>query len=325
MKKNPIIRWGLVGLGSQGERLAAAIKAAGQHLVGVAGHDEKHTREFAKHFGAKAYSWRELLKDRSIHAIGIATPNDQHAREALAALAAGKAILCEKPLALTLSDGKKIERAANKLRRRSAVDFHLRVHPAILFARGMLQNKEIGDIRYIEMIWSIGSWRAAKLPPLSKFKAWRENPVQAGGGALMARGVHLFDLLRFLTGKEVTDVKAYADGEIDRTTCGIVVLDKKIPVMLATSKTIPGADNRIVIYGSKARASILNVFSLDKQATLEIQDERGSKVHTFPKQSNFRNVLKEFGKPKSNILATISDGVAAIKIAEAWKVSALKK
>ena len=138
----------------------------------------------------------------------------------------------------------------------------------------------------------------------------------------MARGVHLFDLLRFLTGSEISEVRAFSDAPLDRTTAGIALLKDRIPALITTSKRIPSADNRITIYGSKARLT-LRIFPDREKATLEIKSAQGTKTHRFSARDLYIDVLKEFGRSAKR-LAQVSDGVAAIQVTEAWRQSARK-
>jgi xylose dehydrogenase (NAD/NADP) len=320
VKKNAPTRWGIVGLGAQGERLANALKTAKRPLVGVAGNDATHVLAFARRFEARPEDLTALAQDEEIDAVCVASKNSEHVQQVIAALKGGKAVLCEKPMALTLVDGEKILRAARRTKRYCAVDFHLRMHPAFQEAREMIRRGTLGDLRFIEMHWSIGSWDKsfAKLPAHMR---WREDFAEAGGGALMARGVHLFDLIRFITGQEIRAVNAYADGDIDRTTAGFAYLDTGAVASVVTSKVLPGAENRIALYGSKGSLILTNIFLGDARAQLMYANARGTKK-SFRKTGNlYAAVFKEFEKGERGLLADVSDGLAVMRITKAWQES----
>ncbi|MBI2096700.1 MAG: Gfo/Idh/MocA family oxidoreductase [Candidatus Sungbacteria bacterium] len=186
------------------------------------------------------------------------------------------------------------------------------MHESVKRARELVAKNKLGKLTYIEMKWSIGTLGQTKLPPLPRHMQWREKVLQAGGGAIMARGVHLFDLLRFITGMEINEVRAYMDNTpstVDRTTIGIVLTDKKTPVVIVTSKIIPEADNSIALHGTKGRLIIRDLFSSDS-GTL------------------YTKVFDEFARAqngKKTVLATLEDGLAVIAITGAFISSSGKK
>ncbi len=316
--------WALVGLGTHGRRLAQAIKAS-KHasLIAVVGKNDERAKKFAEEFGVPHYysSLAEALADPGIDAVCIATQNDMHAADAIRALRAGKDVLCEKPLALTLRDGMSILRESKRRRKKCLVDFQLRQNPAVQYARALIARNALGKIRYIEMAWSIGSFGEEKLSPLPPHMRWRENIKQAGGGALVARGVHLFDLLRFLTGEEVAGVRAYTDATrrtVDRTAIGILTLASGAPAVIATSKQIPAAQNRIVIYGQNGNIS-LDIF--EKENVMTYLSSKKIVKKKFPVVNLYTAVFDAYYDPSSkNMNATALDGVRAIEIAEAFKL-----
>jgi len=309
--KHARTRWAMIGLGLQAGRLARAMQNAKDHeLVAVFSNTPEHAREFAAEWGAVPHqSLDTLFADSGIDAVCIASPNHLHTEQVLAAARAGKHILCEKPLTLSLSEARVIARAVKKSGKQFFVDYHLRMHPEALEAKRILSQKKLGDLSHVEMHWSIGGLAQKKLPPLPVHMRWRENPEQAGGGALMARGVHLFDLLRFITGQEVRETRAWSDATrsmVDRTAIGVFILDGGAPALITTSKAIPGADNRIMIYGTKGRLELRNIFADDVQPLY---------VKVF---DSFSDALRG----KKTPLATLDDGIAAVMMTEAFLSSA---
>src|SRR5438105_4164332 len=121
------IGWAVVGLGQQGERLAEAIAASGQELVATA--SERQEGSFAA-----------ALRNPRVDAVAVATPNDRHTAPVIAAAKAGKHVLCEKPLALTSTDGRAMRRAVRKGNVRCFVNYHLRMHAEAQRARAVLES-----------------------------------------------------------------------------------------------------------------------------------------------------------------------------------------
>lgn len=161
-----------MGLGLQGNRLIKAIAGSrSAKLIATASEREKE-------------SFAQALKDKNVDAVVIATPNNKHAKQVIAASNAGKNILCEKPLALSLRETSAIARAVKRNHVHCFVNYHLRMHPDAQKARALIEQKKLGELTYIEMQWSIGGLAQKNLPPLPRHMHWRENPAQAGGGAL---------------------------------------------------------------------------------------------------------------------------------------------
>lgn len=298
MKKN--VRWAVMGLGLQGNRLVRAIQSSHNAEV-IATASEREKGSFA-----------HVLNNKNVDALAIATPNDRHAKQSIAAANTGKHILCEKPLVLSLREARTIAQAVKKNRVLCYINYHLRMHPDAQKARALIAQKKLGDLTYIEMQWSIGGLAQKNLPALPRHMRWRESPVQAGGGALMARGVHLFDLLRFITGQEAREVRAWSDATrttVDRTAIGIFLLENGIPAVITTSKSIQNADNRIVIYGIKGKFVLRDLFTADPHTLY---------VAVF---DAFADALRG----KKTPLATLEDGIAAVAMAEAFLSSAKHK
>lgn len=294
------LRFAVMGLGLQGNRLIQAI--AGSHSAVLSATASEREKE----------SFVQVLKNKSIGAVAIATPNDRHARQVIAAARAGKQVLCEKPLALSVREARAIAQAVKKNRVHCFVNFHLRMHPEVQKAKKRIAQKKLGDIAYIEMQWSIGGLAQKNLPVLPLHMRWRENIAQAGGGTLVGRSVHLFDLLRFLTGQEVREVRAWSNATrttVDRTAIGIFTLRSGVPAVITTSKAIPHADNRIVIYGTKGKLVLRDLFTADPHTLYAaVFDAFAGALHG-----------------KKTPLATLEDGIAAVAMTEAFIVSAKHK
>lgn len=299
------LRIGLIGLGLQGGRLAdAAAHVKGITLTRAIGRSKKRAEEFGQKKNIQVSTSFSSLE--GVDGVLIASPNHLHAHDVLAAIKYKKPFLIEKPLARTTAEARKIIRAAGKVK--GFVDFQLRMHPSVQKAKADVAKGVIGDLCYAEFVWAIGGL-AGKAPPLPPHMRWREDPKESGGGALPTRGSHLFDLVRFITGKEVASVLAQSDAtdtKVDRTALGILTFTDGVPVYVMTSKVIPNADNRIVLYGTKGVIEIRDIFAHVPAALYE---------KTI---ACFRDELKG----KKTVLATLTDGLASVAITEAFQKSA---
>ncbi len=151
-----------------------------------------------------ATDWRDVVARDDIDVVDIVTPGDTHAEIAIAALAAGKHVLCEKPLANTVEEALAMERAAAAAAGRgirSMVGFTYRRVPAATFARDLVASGRLGRIRQVRAEY-LQDWLMDADAPLT----WRLEKEHAGSGALGDIGAHAVDLTEFITGQQVTSV-----------------------------------------------------------------------------------------------------------------------
>jgi predicted dehydrogenase len=169
-----------------------------------------------------ATDWRAAIERDDIDVIDIVTPGDSHAEIAIAALEAGKHVLCEKPLANTVEEAEAMADAAQRALARGVyamVGFTYRRVPAATFARDLVASGRLGTINQIR-----ASYRQDWLVDASVPLAWRLQKDLAGSGALGDIGAHAIDLAQFITGMKLTSVS----GTID-------TIIKERPVLASTS------------------------------------------------------------------------------------------
>ncbi|MEV6116491.1 Gfo/Idh/MocA family oxidoreductase [Streptomyces sp. NPDC052109] len=151
--------------------------------------------------------WKRLVQRDDIDLIDICTPGDSHAEIALAALAAGKHVLCEKPLANSLAEAEAMTAAAQQARAAhgtlAAVGFNYRRVPAVSLARQLVAEGRLGPIRHVRAQY-LQDWLVDPEAPLT----WRLRAERAGSGSLGDLGAHAVDLAQFLTGERITGVSA---------------------------------------------------------------------------------------------------------------------
>ena len=153
--------------------------------------------------------WQSLIARDDIDLIDICTPGDTHAEIALAALAAGKHVLCEKPLANTVAEAKEMAAAAAKAASsglRAMCAFNYRRVPAVALMRQLVQDGRIGTIRHVRASY-LQDWIVDPQFPL----VWRLRKELAGSGALGDIGAHIIDLTQFVTGQSITKVSALTE------------------------------------------------------------------------------------------------------------------
>lgn len=328
---NKKIRWAIVGLGLQAEKIAAAIQnSKNNELVAVASKDDSRAKKFARRFGIKFYfdSYSKMLKQKlvNIDTVFIVSANFEHAKQSLLALKYKKHVLCEKPMALSLKEGIRIKEVAEKNKMRFGIGFHLRFHPPLREAKKIIDSGQLGKISLIEMHWSIGQPGETKFTPLSLYRRWRENPKKSGGGALMARGVHLLDLLNFLLGQKIKNVSAFCNNksknQVEQLTTGIVRLDDSLAI-LTTGRQLPFALNHITIYGSHGRLFVPEPFNTNGTGDLKLKTKKGEILKKFGKkidlyQKEIENFSDSILENKTWSGANIDDGIKTVVMSEKW-------
>lgn len=207
------LRVGMVGYAFMGAAHSQAWRTVGRffdlpaavEMTAICGRSEDRVREAAARYGWASFmtDWRALVARDDIDVVDICTPGDSHAPLAIAALAAGKHVLCEKPLANTVAEAAAMADAAEKATGRSMVAFNYRRVPALALARQLIAAGRLGDIRHVRAQY-LQDWLVDPDFPL----VWRLREQIAGSGALGDLGAHSVDLAQFLTGQRITSVGA---------------------------------------------------------------------------------------------------------------------
>lgn len=194
------MRVGIVGAGLQCKRRAPVLKESKDDaLVAIASLELAHADAAARAFGCAAEKdWRVLVGRADIDAVIVCTPPHVHAEISIAALRAGKHVLCEKPLSRTLEEAIAMEKAAYETRRVLKCGFNHRHHPAVWEAKRRVTAGEIGAPTFARCRYGI-----CGRPDYTK--EWRADPSQAAGGQFIEQGTHGIDLIRWFLG-DITEV-----------------------------------------------------------------------------------------------------------------------
>ncbi|WP_066519883.1 Gfo/Idh/MocA family protein [Curtobacterium ammoniigenes] len=175
----------------------------------IVGRNGARTQEAADRLGwaESATDWQAVIERDDIDLIDICSPGDSHAEIAIAALEAGKHVLCEKPLANTPAEAEEMVTAARRASERgirSMVGFTYRRVPAITFARQLVHAGRIGTLRQARAAY-LQDWLVDENGPMT----WRLDKSRAGSGALGDIGAHAVDAVQFITGQRVDDVSGH--------------------------------------------------------------------------------------------------------------------
>jgi len=198
----------------------------------ICGRTETAVSEAARRFGWKAYetSWEKLIQREDIGLVDINTPNSTHREIAVAAAKAGKHILCEKPLAISLAEAEEMLKAAQEAGVKHMVCFNYRKVPAVALAKKLIGEERLGEIYHFRAQY-LQDWITDPEFPL----VWRLKKEQAGAGAHGDLNSHIIDLARYLVGDfasvvgmQETFIKKRPELEVsEKLTTGLVAESRR--------------------------------------------------------------------------------------------------
>lgn len=167
-------------------------------LVAICGRDEGAVAEARRRYGYEAYytDWREMLDDDRIQLFDNGGPNSEHAEPCIAAAQAGKNVLCEKPLARSAEESKRMLKAVEKAGVKHAVAFNYRFVPAVRQIKELIDGSALGTIYHWRAVY-LQEWLMAHY---NEPRLWRLDKKVAGSGAIGDLGAHIIDLAHFLVG-----------------------------------------------------------------------------------------------------------------------------
>src|SRR5215210_6593648 len=202
-------------------------------LTVLAGRDAARVAEAADRLGwsSTETDWHRVIERDDVQLVDVCTPGDTHAEIAIAALEAGKHVLCEKPLANTVAEAEAMTEAAERAAEhgvRAMVGFTYRRVPAIALARRLVAEGRIGEIRHVRAQY-LQDWIADPEAPLS----WRLQAERAGSGALGDIGAHIIDLAQHITGEVITGVSGMLE---------TFVTERPLPTAAGALKGVAGTE-----------------------------------------------------------------------------------
>ncbi len=249
-----MIRAAIVGLGWWGGTLVESVKGS-EVISFVAAYKRSRAdkdREFASQLGLElADSFEDLLVDPDIDAVVLATPPSGHEEQIVAAVAAGKHVFCEKPLALSKASAGAAVAAAERAGLTLGLGYNRRFHPSWIDLKRRIQSGELGTILHVECTMSGPNGLTAG------GEAWRSRSDEAPCGGLIPRGVHAIDGLIDLFGDVdhvyCQSLRRAVSNENDDTTSVLFRMKAGMSAYLGTMMATAGTF-RFQVYGSKAMA-----------------------------------------------------------------------
>ena len=286
----------VIGYSFMGKAHSNAWRNVGAFYPGVApvrqavlvGRDEAQVKEAGARYGwaETATSWEQVVERDDIDVVDICTPGDSHHDIALAALAAGKHVLVEKPLANSVAESEAMVAAAAAARdrgTRSMIGFNYRRVPALALARALVADGRIGTVRQVRAAY-LQDWLADDQAPMT----WRLRRESAGSGALGDLGSHVVDQVQQLLGEPVTTARGTLhtfvtervgpDGHepvtVDDAAWATLETRSGAVASIEVSRMATGRKNGLTIevYGSRGSLS----FDLERLNELQVLEDPGS-------------------------------------------------
>ena len=293
-----MLRFGVLGAGRIGKVHARTIAASGKARVAyLADAMPKAAEDLAAEVGAKVASVEDIIRAKDVDAILIATPTPFHAEQIEAASNAGKAILCEKPVSLSVARIEDCLKTVEKNRTTLMIGFNRRFDPNFASLAKRLREGVVGNIELATIIS-----RDPAPPPASY--------VKSSGGIFRDMMIHDLDLARFLVGEEFVTVSALGaalvdkaigdEGDCDTAAVQMQTASGKIAVITNSRRATYGYDQRIEVHGAKGMLRAGNVHN----TTVEVANAEG--FHEDPVLNFF---TERYGQAYANEVLTFIDAV----------------
>jgi len=272
------VRWGILSTADIGVRkvIPGIRKAARCEVVAIASRDGEQARAVADQLGIPSAhaSYEALLADPGVDAVYIPLPNHMHMDWTIAALRAGKHVLCEKPLAMTADDAQRMVDVAHETGLHLMEAFMYRQHPSWVAAMDLVDSGRIGTLTAVQSWFSYYNDDATNI----------RNIVEYGGGALFDIGCYTINLSRMVFGGEPLHIQASVRRDRATGVDGLVsaILDFDGGIASFTCAIRSESDQRVHIYGTKGRISIDIPFNIPPDRPTRIRLTAGGDPPVAP-------------------------------------------
>jgi predicted dehydrogenase len=317
------VKWGVLGAASIAIRKVIPGMQAGQfsEITAIASRDGKKAAEAAQKLGiAKAYgSYEALLADAEIEAIYNPLPNHLHVPWSIKAAEAGKHVLCEKPLSLTVAEATALLNTRNRTGVKVGEAFMVRTHPQWLRTRELIRSGAIGELRA-----SMGAFSYFNRNPENV-----RNVAEWGGGGMLDIGCYPITTSRFIFGQEPTRVVGLIerdpDFKVDRLASAILHFPSGQATFTCSTQMVPY--QRMQFFGTKGRIEIEIPFNapIERETRIFIDDGRdvfggGVRVESFPICNQYTiqgDLFSRAVRGEGDVPVSIEDGIKNMAVIEA--------
>lgn len=319
------MRWGLIGASTIAEQhMIGAIRATGGDVAAVVSTTSARAQDYAAKHGIPAAgdALALVLDDPSIGAVYISSTNEKHRAQALAAIAASKHVLCEKPLAMTVAEAAGMVRAAEAAGVTFATNHHLRCSGSHRAVRDLIRSGRIGRVLSLRL------FHAVHLPP--NLQGWRINDPAAGGGVIPDITVHDADVARFLTGEDPVSVVAQMGASgmgqgVEDSAMSVWTLPSGAMVQSHESFTHPFAGSGLEVHGTEGSIFARGVMTQLPVGEIELVTATGREPVPYSPHNLYVQGVTDFlaaTQGKGQPAATGWDGVASLAVALAVREAA---
>lgn len=328
MAQERLFGWGFIGASNIAKRMQGAINdLPGNKVVAVMSSSQGRAEAYAAENGIpRAYSsLQAILADPQVDAVYISTTNELHHSQTIAAAQAGKHVLCEKPLALSIDQGQEMIQACRKAGVVLGTCHHLRNLVAHRIMRQKIEAGEIGQLLAVRIA------HAVYLNPA--LQTWRLNRPEAGGGVILDITVHDADTLRFVTQDEVETVTALtaqqglASGPVEDGVMGVMRMKSGLLVQFHDAFTVRHASTGFAVYGTEG--SLVGEGVMNQHQAMRLTLRRGDQseeIDLGPREVLYPKTVEAFYRAtqgQGQPVTTGEDGLRSLAVALATRESAV--
>jgi predicted dehydrogenase len=310
-----MIRFGLIGCGDIAQkRVAPALRDSSIcELVAVSRARSEFVESFADEFGARRWyaDWRELLKDEEIDAVYIATPVYLHAEQTIASAEAGKHVLCEKPMALSVAECNRMIAACNRHNVKLGISYYRHFYPVITRIKQIVNDGEIGT----PVVAQINAFEWFD-PPANHSRSWLLNKRMSGGGPMFDFGCHRIEVLLDLFGK-VGEVKSintnqFFRREVEDVAAALLQFERGTVATLTVAHSAIEPKDSFDIYGSRGsiHVPVLN------EGKLRVITGLNQREEFHPPAANLHQpLIEDFARAIMEDRTPVVDGAIGLVVA----------
>jgi 1,5-anhydro-D-fructose reductase (1,5-anhydro-D-mannitol-forming) len=321
------LRWGLIGASDiAATRVIPALRALGDRIVGVLSSSEERARAFA---GANEIDWATtdlgtLLERDDLDAVYISTTNDLHRGQTVAAAAAGKHVLCEKPLALTVEDAREMVDACERAGVTLATNHHLPAAGTHRAIQRLVANGAVGEPLAVRV------FHAGQLP--ERLQGWRLSAPERGGGVILDVTSHDAAAVHAILGREPVEAAAVAARQgpwtaaAEDAVVAALLYEGDVLVQTHDAYTVSHAGTGLEVHGTEGSIVATGVMTQEPTGRVFLRTGAGEREVDPPDRRNLYEVTLEAfaaavrgaGRP----IVDGTDGVRALAVALAVKEAA---
>lgn len=328
-------RWGLIGASTIArEWVIGAIRATGGEVVSVMSTNAERGRDYAQANGiAKSVtSLEDLVGDADVDSVYISTTNELHLEQTIAAARAGKHVLCEKPLALTLDDAQAMVKAAREAGVVMGTNHHLRNAASHRAMRDAIAAGRIGKPLAARV------FHAVYLPP--HLQGWRLDKPQAGGGVILDITVHDADTLRFVLNDDPVEAVAFSQvggmgqAGLEDAVMGVLRFRSGVIAQFHDAFTTKFAETGFEVHGTEGSLVARNVMTQKPVGSVVLRNAEGEQELKLDPRNLYEAGLQAFhdavagkGKPSAtgeDGVWSLATGLAVVESAATGKAVAIE-